>query len=324
MWEHAGAGAAQRYVRLAQTRRTARTWQLNTGAAAMQTRYGPGVSIPTDNGAEIEALAVSNPSFAAWEQNESYTIALLIKGRSGGASTKHLYRSGNSSTGDHILFLTSGTTPNLRHQASGGGSVTITSSVAIVNDTTWSTIVGTWRPGRLELYVDGCSHASSTAAATSTSPVRHLPLGLGLLDVAGLQRRHRTDRVLRRSLDPRLGAAVARRSVRRPAPLERGACAHRECATLHAILDRHRRGHLPDGVASKGLVSASCRVNPRRGEAALAYCEGLTDYDLPGFPPLHAALAEHFSQKQVAEIAATVINMNLWTRLKLGAIPVAE
>ena len=47
--------------------------------------------------------------------------------------------------------------------------VTITSSVAIVNDTTWSTIVGTWRPGRLELYVDGFSRASSTAAATSTS-----------------------------------------------------------------------------------------------------------------------------------------------------------
>jgi hypothetical protein len=70
LWEHAGAGAAQRYVRLAPTRRTARTWQLNTGAAAMRTRYGPGVSIPTDNGAEIEALAGSNPSFAAWEQNE--------------------------------------------------------------------------------------------------------------------------------------------------------------------------------------------------------------------------------------------------------------
>jgi hypothetical protein len=89
--------------------------------------------------------------------------------RPGGASTKHLYRSGTSSTGDHILFLTSGITPNLRHQASGGGTVTITSSVAIVNDTTWSTIVGTWRPGRLELYVDGWSRASSTAAATNTS-----------------------------------------------------------------------------------------------------------------------------------------------------------
>jgi Concanavalin A-like lectin/glucanases superfamily len=38
-----------------------------------------------------------------------------------------------------------------------------------VNDTTWSTIVGTWRPGRLELYVDGWSRASSTAAAAATS-----------------------------------------------------------------------------------------------------------------------------------------------------------
>ena len=38
-----------------------------------------------------------------------------------------------------------------------------------MNDTTWSTIVGTWRPGRLELYVDGFSRASSTAAATNTS-----------------------------------------------------------------------------------------------------------------------------------------------------------
>jgi hypothetical protein len=134
----------------------------------MRTRYGPGVSIPTDNGAEIEALAGSSPSFAAWEQNERYTIALLIKGRSGGASTKHLYRSGNSSTGDHILFLTSGTTPNLRHD-SNTGTVTITSSVSVTNDTAWHTLVATWRPRRLELYVDGWSRASSTAAATSTS-----------------------------------------------------------------------------------------------------------------------------------------------------------
>jgi hypothetical protein len=53
---------------------------------------------------------------------------------------------------------------------------------------------------------------------------------------------------------------------------------------------------------------------------------GLTDYDLPEIPPLYAALAEHFSQKQLAEIAATGINKNLWTRLKLAqsAIPVAE
>jgi hypothetical protein len=89
--------------------------------------------------------------------------------QSSGASTKHLYRSDTSSTADHILFLSSGTTPNLRHQASGGGTVTITSSVAIVNDTTWSTIVGTWRPERLELYLDGISRLNSTAANTNTS-----------------------------------------------------------------------------------------------------------------------------------------------------------
>ena len=30
----------------------------------------------------------------------------------------------------------------------------------IVNDMAWSTLVGTWRPGRLELYVEGWSRAS--------------------------------------------------------------------------------------------------------------------------------------------------------------------
>jgi hypothetical protein len=52
----------------------------------------------------------------------------------------------------------------------------------------------------------------------------------------------------------------------------------------------------------------------------------LTDYDLPGFPPLHAALAEHFSQKQIAENTAAGIDMHLWRQLKLAqsAIPLAE
>ena len=46
----------------------------------------------------------------------------------------------------------------------------------------------------------------------------------------------------------------------------------------------------------------------------------MTDYDLPGLPPPAAVLAEHFSQKQVAEIAATGINENFWTRLKLAQV----
>lgn len=58
--------------------------------------------------------------------------------------------------------------------------------------------------------------------------------------------------------------------------------------------------------------------------AALAYCEALTAYDLKGFPSIHDALARHFDEKALAEIAAIVINMNLWTRLKLaqGQVPV--
>ena len=64
-------------------------------------------------------------------------------------------------------------------------------------------------------------------------------------------RRHRPDPVLRRLLDGPHGPPVARRPLRLPAPLERGACAHGQCAAPHAPRDRHRRAHLPDGVASR-------------------------------------------------------------------------
>lgn len=61
-------------------------------------------------------------------------------------------------------------------------------------------------------------------------------------------------------------------------------------------------------------------------QAALAYCEGLTVYDLRGFASLHDALKAYYDEKAIAEIAAIVINMNLWTRLKLaqGATPVLK
>jgi hypothetical protein len=47
-------------------------------------------------------------------------------------------------------------------------------------------------------------------------------------------------------------AALARRSIRLPAPMERAVRAHGKRATRHAPLDRHRRNHLSDGVASNG------------------------------------------------------------------------
>jgi hypothetical protein len=71
---------------------------------------------------------------------------------------------------------------------------------------------------------------------------------LGLLHLAGLQQRHRADRVLRLLLDPGHDPPVARRSVRLPASMERAAGAHGERTTRHAPLDRHGRTHLPDGL----------------------------------------------------------------------------
>lgn len=58
-------------------------------------------------------------------------------------------------------------------------------------------------------------------------------------------------------------------------------------------------------------------------QAALAYTEALTrqadtSYS-DRFATYHQALAEHFSERQISDIAAVVINMNVWTRLKMAA-----
>ncbi|MGI9627516.1 MAG: carboxymuconolactone decarboxylase family protein [Longimicrobiales bacterium] len=95
------------------------------------------------------------------------------------------------------------------------------------------------------------------------------------------------------------------------------------CLILHTQA-AHDQGISASRVAAlsswreTGLYSDSER-------AALAYCEGLTAFDVPGFSSLHEGLGTHFNSQQIAEIAAIIINMNLWTRLKMaqGATPVA-
>jgi AhpD family alkylhydroperoxidase len=74
--------------------------------------------------------------------------------------------------------------------------------------------------------------------------------------------------------------------------------------------------HLP-GWRESAMFSPTEKV-------ALAYCEALTTYDIARFADVHDALRAHFDEKEVAEIAAVIINMNIWTRLKLaqGATPV--
>jgi AhpD family alkylhydroperoxidase len=62
-------------------------------------------------------------------------------------------------------------------------------------------------------------------------------------------------------------------------------------------------------------------------QAALHYAEALTrvaDTDRDAaFQRVHDALAEHFSPEEILEIVGIVVNMNVWTRLKLaeGAMP---
>jgi AhpD family alkylhydroperoxidase len=62
-------------------------------------------------------------------------------------------------------------------------------------------------------------------------------------------------------------------------------------------------------------------------QSALRYAEALTrvaDTDRDAaFQRFHDALAAHFSPEEMLEIVAVVVNMNVWTRIKLaeGAMP---
>ena len=87
----------------------------------LRTKYGPALSLPTTDGHQLEP---PNNGNVGWSANEPYTNAFVVKSRSGGAATRHIFRSGSSSTGNHILFTTTGPVPNARHEGAGG-SVTI-------------------------------------------------------------------------------------------------------------------------------------------------------------------------------------------------------
>jgi hypothetical protein len=47
------------------------------------------------------------------------TTAFVVKSRSGGAATRHIFRSGSTSTGNHILLTTAGPVPDPRHEGAG-------------------------------------------------------------------------------------------------------------------------------------------------------------------------------------------------------------
>jgi AhpD family alkylhydroperoxidase len=89
----------------------------------------------------------------------------------------------------------------------------------------------------------------------------------------------------------------------------------------------HTRAAGDQGISAERIANLpswrESRLYSDAERAALAYCEALTIFDQERFASAHDAAAQLFSEIEVAEIAAVVINMNLWTRLKLaqGAVP---
>ena len=61
-------------------------------------------------------------------------------------------------------------------------------------------------------------------------------------------------------------------------------------------------------------------------KSTLAYCDVLSAGVAKDFQSYHDALTKYFDEQEIAEIAAIVINMNVWTRLKLaqGATPILK
>ncbi|WP_290862468.1 hypothetical protein [Flavobacterium sp.] len=51
---------------------------------------------------------------------------------------------------------------------------------------------------------------------------------------------------------------------------------------------------------------------------ALAYCDVLTIGTHKNFQQYHDAMCDYFSETEIDEIDAIIVNMNVWTRLKLA------
>ena len=99
-------------------------------------------------------------------------------------------------------------------------------------------------------------------------------------------------------------------------------CAY--CLILHTQAS-HDAGIDAPRIANLGAWWQS-ELYSEAEQAALRYADALNTGVDPEFHDKHVALRAHFSEVEVAEIAAIVINMNVWTRLKLaqGATPRVE
>jgi len=103
---------------------------------------------------------------------------------------------------------------------------------------------------------------------------------------------------------------------------QKNECAY--CVILHAKTAREI------GIHESKVDNISSWYNSElyteKEKATLAYCDVLSDGVAKDFQSYHDALTKYFDEQEIAEIAAIVINMNVWTRLKLaqGATPILK
>lgn len=97
------------------------------------------------------------------------------------------------------------------------------------------------------------------------------------------------------------------------------------CLNLH--YEAARAAGIPRATIDTLTAWWETELHSEAAQAALRYTEALTraadtDWAAP-FQSFHDALAEHFSPEEILEVVAVVVNMNVWTRIKLaeGAMP---
>jgi len=100
---------------------------------------------------------------------------------------------------------------------------------------------------------------------------------------------------------------------------QKNECAY--CVILHSKTAREIGIH--DAKVDNISSWYNSELYSAKEKTALAYCDVLSDGISKDFQTYHDALSKYCDEQEIAEIAAIIINMNLWTRLKLaqGATP---
>ncbi len=103
---------------------------------------------------------------------------------------------------------------------------------------------------------------------------------------------------------------------------QKNECAY--CIILHSKTAREIGIH--EGKVDNISSYWNSELFDEKEKTALSYCDVLTVGTDKNFQAYHDKLAQYYSIQEIAEIAAIIINMNVWTRLKLaqGETPYIE